>query len=108
MRCLKLFLVGIVFAASNASNAESTKALDIHNLEAAERLWTRASLQNYQFTFKYLRHALRSKHYLVEADFDPALGYPVRAFVAWSRAADDFFSFDIINFVGTQQPAHLP
>jgi hypothetical protein len=143
MRCLKNLLVVIAVAASTASNAEPTKALDIRNLDAAEKLWAHVSLQNYQFTFKYiefvspchswafdvrvshgvpehqsdcrryrtdfssvpllfkyLRHALRGEHYLVEADFDPTLGYPVRAFVAWSQATDDFFSFEIINFVG--------
>jgi hypothetical protein len=54
MCCLKNLLVVIAVAASTASNAQPTKALDIRNLDAAEKLWAHVSLQNYQFTFKYI------------------------------------------------------
>ena len=33
-------------------------------------------------------------------------GYPVNVFVAWSKAADDFFSFEVINFASAQSPPH--
>jgi hypothetical protein len=147
MHWLKRVLVVMAFAASTAGHAEPTKPLDVATLDAAEKLWSHASLRNYKFTFqyhefvspcgswefdvrvsrgvpehrgdcrkyrtefssvpllfKYLRHALKRVHHLVEAEFDPTLGYPVSAFVAWSATDDDFFSFEVVNFVTTQQP----
>jgi hypothetical protein len=64
----------------------------------------RTEFSSVPLLFKYLRHALKKDHYLVEAEFDPALGYPVRAYVAWSQMDDDFFSFEVVNFASTQKP----
>jgi hypothetical protein len=58
----------------------------------------RAQFSTVPLLFSYLRGALAKKHYLVEADFDPRFGYPTHAFVAWTEAADDFFSFDVQAF----------
>lgn len=142
MHSLKSALVSLAFVASTASHANTTGPLNVGTLDAAEKLWTHASLQNYSFTFqyhefvspcqswafdvrvshgvpehrgdcrkyraefssvpslfKYLHRALKKDHYRVEAEFDSTLGYPVRAFVAWSQMADDFFSFEVVNFV---------
>jgi hypothetical protein len=136
----------MAFVVCAASHANAAEPLDVATLDAAEKLWTHASLQNYNFTFqydefispceswafdvrishgvpehrsdcrqyrtefssvpalfKYLRRALKRDHYLIEAEFDPTLGYPIKAFVAWSQAADNFFSFKVVNFVSTHQ-----
>jgi hypothetical protein len=61
MRWLKSVLVVVAFAASTASGAEPTKALDVRNLDAAEKLWAHASLQNYQFTFQYHEFVTRCR-----------------------------------------------
>lgn len=66
----------------------------------------RTEFSSVPLLFKYLRNALKEDHYVVEADFDPTLGYPVKVFVAWSKAADDFFSFKVINFASAQAPPH--
>ena len=147
MHSWKSVLIVAALVASTASHADTAKPLDVCTLNAAEKLWADASLQNYSFTFqyhefvspcgswafdvrishgvpehrsdcrkyraefssvpslfKYLHRALNKDHYRVEAEFDPTLGYPVRAFVAWSEMADDSFSFEVVNFVSTQQP----
>ena len=48
--------------------------------------------------FEYLRRSMTEKHYSVRAEFDPKFGYPAKGFVAWSQAADDFFSFEVTDF----------
>ena len=53
MQGLKGVLVAMAIAASTGSQAEPTKPLDVGTLNAAEKLWSHASLQNYQFTFQY-------------------------------------------------------
>ena len=53
MHWLKSVLVAVALAGSTVSPAEPTKPLDAGTLDAAEKLWARASLQNYKFTFRY-------------------------------------------------------
>jgi hypothetical protein len=53
MHWLNSVLVAMAFAASTASHAEPTKPLDVGTLDAAEKQWAHASLQNYEFTFQY-------------------------------------------------------
>ena len=58
----------------------------------------RARFSTVPLLFEYLRHSMVEKHYSVKAEFDSKLGYPRKGFVAWSQAADDFFSFEVTDF----------
>ena len=51
-RLVTAFLIAMAIAASSTANSQAAE-LDVTTLEAAEKRWAQASLQNYEFTFKY-------------------------------------------------------
>ena len=52
MNRAKTVLIAMVIGASRITSSQATE-LDVPTLEAAEKRWAHASLQDYEFTFKY-------------------------------------------------------